>query len=176
MKKMEYKDGESIANLHGYDGYGEPLKELVQMGDHYEESDTSKTLISVRKSGKWGWIDADGCVKIPFEFDYAWATCTCGIICMKKNGKEGGLFRNDFSQAFAFKYQSLEHMYQDTFLAILPGDDMWGLVKPGDVQLTQPNKYAFLINNCSRYTGFKKRTIFGGLRDGRIDLLTGEEL
>lgn len=179
MYRMDYEDAKRIAIAYGYDDFSEPLAEInYHAGRNGEDAQTHNTLLGVKKNGKWGWIDAEGNVKIPFEYDYGWALCTNGIILLDKDGRRGGLFRKDFSQAFAFKYEGvagLGHVYEDTFISMMPGDDLWGLVKPGDIRITESNKYDFLINNGERFTGFRKRTLFGWT-EGRIDLLTGHEM
>ena len=144
---MNYEDAKRIAVAYGYDDFSEPLAEInYHAGRNGEYAETHNTLLGVKKNGKWGWIDAEGNVKIPFEYDSGWVTCSNGIIILDKNERAGGLWRKNFSQAFAFKYAGgygLSHFYEDTFNSMMPGDDLWGLVKPGDIRITESNKYAF---------------------------------
>ena len=61
-----------------------------------------------------------------------------------------------------------------TFNASLYGK--WGLLKPGDIKLTDFKYIGFLHNDGGRYTRYHRKNFFGALVQGQIDLETGEEL
>lgn len=174
MKQVTYKEAENVCFHLGYEDMGEPLKEYTVVEGKLHETDTSCTLIGVRKNGKCGWIDASGSIIIPFEYDNYWVVCHNGIIVLEKNGKYGGLYRHNLRTAFSFNYDYLSQCYNMTFNANKNG--YWGLVKPGDVMLTQFNYIGFYRNDGCRYTMFQKKELFGNISSGQIDLETGREL
>ena len=111
MNKITYEEGKRIAIKYGYEDYGEPLKEcrLIQDGHCHssdgvlEETETSCTLISVKKNGKCGLIDSNNNVRVPFEYDDLFNICFNGILVLRKNGKFGGLYRHNLNSiAFSF--------------------------------------------------------------------------
>ena len=116
MNKITYQEGERLAAKYGYEDYGEPLAEYrVLSNGGLEETETSCTMISVRRNGKCGWIDANNRMVIPFEYDTLFVTCYDDIVLLKKNKKEGGLYRHNLARvAFEFKYDYLFHMYNMT--------------------------------------------------------------
>lgn len=183
MDKITYEEGKRIAIQYGYDDYGEPLKEFRLIQDHcchnsggiLEEIETSCTLISVRKNGKCGLIDSNNNIKLPFEYDDLFCNCKNGILVLRKNGKFGGLYRYNLnSVAFDFKYDYLGCIYNMTFNALFNG--YYGLLKPGDIQLTGFKYRGFLIHDGGRYTRFDRINFWGNDIQGQIDLETGEEL
>lgn len=182
MNRISFNEGKILAQRYGYEDYGEPLKEYrIIRSDSYgscgqlEETETSCTLISVRKNGKAGLIDADNNVRLPFEYDDLYYICYNGILVLRKNGKYGGFYRHDLNSiAFSFKYDYLNCIYNMTFNANINGK--WGLVKPGDVQITDFKYIGFLRNDGGRYTIFDRTNIWGNIVRGKIDLETGEEL
>lgn len=181
--RISYEDGRRIAQKYGCEEYGEPLKEyrIIQnppyrdQGGLLEETETSCSLISVRKNGKVGLIDANNNIVVPFEYDDLFLICYNGILILRKKGKYGGLYRHNLrSVAFNFQYEYLGCIYNMSFNACLNGK--WGLVKPGDVRLTDFKYIGFYRNDGGRYTTYTRVNFWGNKVEGKIDLETGREI
>ena len=177
MRSVNYQEGEMIASRYGYEDYSEPLAEYnVLAGGDLKKTVTSNTLIGVKRNGKWGWIDSENNVILPFVFDSGFILCYDGIIILMKNGKYGGIYRNDFTTAFDFCYGYLSHVYHGTYLASKTMGGLQALVRPGDVFLTDYKYLGFLDNGYQRYTKYVKTGLFGIQIEGKIDLETGREM
>lgn len=171
---MEYKKVVIDAYKTDIEDISEPLKEYEVLAGGYLREISEPSLLGVRINGKWGWIDNSGKLIIPAEYDHGFGICYNGIIILKKNGKEGGLYRKDLTTAFSFKYDYLGHSYGNTYCAYL-GDKCF-LVKPGDKVITSKKYLGFKLNYGNRYTDFIRCNFWGQTVKGRIDLETGEEL
>ena len=95
---------------------------------------------------------------------------------MKKDEKYGGIYRNDFTTAFEFRYGFLSHVYHGTYMATKTLRGLQALVRPGDVFLTDYKYLGFLDNGYQRYTKYVRTGFFGIQIEGKIDLETGREL
>ncbi len=158
-----------------YEDVSEPLKEYIVEDDgSLTETSTSRTLLGVKKNGKWGWVDANNMFVIQPLYDTGFVTCYNGIITVQKNNKWGGFYRRDESMAFAFRYSDLNYAYKNTYVAH-NDNGKCALVRPGDQMLTGFNYIGFSTYNQGRRTEYVKGGFFGQSR-GYIDLETGREL
>ncbi len=158
-----------------YDDVSEPLKEYIVEDDgSLTETSTSKTLLGVKRNGKWGWVDANNMFVIQPLYDTGFVTCYNGIMLPQKNGQWGGIYRRNGSIAFSFRYSHLSYAYRDTYVA-RNSSDKCALVRPGDQMLTGYNYIGFSTYNQGRRTEYVKAGFFGQSR-GYIDLETGREL
>lgn len=163
---------------------GEPLKEYIIEPDLDNPESTlggilkevaPPTLHSFRMDGKYGWINSNGEVVIPPEYDSDQSSVYHGVLVLKKNGKYGGYYRKNLTQAFSFKYHFLQHLYNETHLAC--DDNGWYyLIKPGDKRITSHKYIGFLKDNGIRYGQFRRRNFWGHIIGGYIDYETGIEI
>ncbi len=85
-KALFDNNGKMVLNLNQYDAYvydsvkliNKPKKEYRRLDPTYLEG-----LINVAKGGKWGYVDKNGKVIIPFQFDQASAFNKTGAIVKK---------------------------------------------------------------------------------------------
>ena len=158
-----------------YDEISEPLKEYsVEYDNSLRQTPTSDSLLGVKMNGKWGWVDSNNCFVLLPLYDSGFVTCYNGIILLQKDGKWGGIYRNNGAIAFSFKYDRLGHAYNETYVAH-NSNNRCALVKPGDRMLTGYNYIGFSIYNHGSITEYVK-TGFWGVSRGNIDLNTGREL
>ena len=173
MGKFSYDDVSHYS--FRYDDVSEPLKEYrVGLDGSLTETATSCTLLGVKKNGKWGWIDKSERFVIPALYDSGFVICYDGIIILDKDGCQGGIYRDNQSQAFKFRYQQLGHFYRDTYCA-WNFNDRCALLKPGDVMVTGFDYKGFSKYNSGNITDYVKAGWFGD-KHGKIDILTGREL
>ena len=177
MKRLSSYEADLLVMQYGYEDYSEPMAEYyVLEGGSLEQTPTSNTLIGVKRNGRWGWIDSDNHTILPFVFDSGFVTCYNGIILLQKDGKWGGVYRNDLKIAFDFQYGYLGHIYHNTYTASKVLGGLSALVKPGDVMLTGYRYGGFFNNGNRRYTKYVRTGLFGIQLEGEIDLETGREI
>ena len=157
-----------------YEDVSEPLKEY-NVGDDGSlyETPTSKTLLGVKKNGKWGWVDANNMFVIQPVYDSGFALCFDGVILLTKDGLHGGLYSSNFTTAFQFKYKQLTYLKAGTYIA-RNSSSMQALVRPGDIMLTSYKYVGFLEDYAHRIT-YVRNGFFGEI-SGLIDPETGNEL
>ncbi|MDY2943877.1 MAG: WG repeat-containing protein [Paludibacteraceae bacterium] len=177
MRTLSFKEGETLAFHFGYEDYSEPLAEYNVLADgQLIPTATSNTLIGVKRNNRWGWIDSENNIILPFVFDSGFVICYDGIIILQKDGKWGGIYRNDLTTAFDFRYGYLSHMYHSTYMASQTLGGLYALLRSGDVFLTDYKYQGFLENGHKRYVYYVRTNIFGMQVRGEIDLETGREL
>ena len=158
-----------------YDDVSEPLKEYFVDDEGYiHETPTSCTLLGVKSksTGRWGWIDTGGTYVLPAEFDNGWILCHNEIIILEKNGKYGGIFRNDQRIAFNFIYDYIGHIFRDVFC--VHRNNRVALMRPGENRITDFDYLGITRDHIGPVFGYVKKTLFGQ-KSGKINVLTGVE-
>jgi hypothetical protein len=160
-----------------YEDVGEPLENWVLQQDGITSHKTEEpTLLSVKKNGKWGWVDLHNRFVIPPEYETGWVMCYDGLMIMQKNGKWGGIYLSDQSVAFKFNYPfPPSRIYKDTYLSY-DNNQKCALIKPGDIMLTDYKYKGFLNPVIGRHITYVRNNWLGDEVRGQIDLLTGREV
>lgn len=158
-----------------YDGVSEPLKEYtVDDEGRLFQTATSCTLLGVKSksTGRWGWIDTNGTYIIPAEYDSGWILCYNGVIILEKNGKYGGLYRNNQRTAFNFAYDYVGHCYRDVYC--VHKNNRVALMRPGEERVTGFDYAGITNDHVGAVFGYAKEG-YSGLKYGRVNVLTGVE-
>ena len=174
MKKFG-EDYDNVMFSGKFSDVSEPLKEhTVNDNGFLTETPTSRTLLGVKSMSteRWGWIDTCGINIIPAEYDSWWILCHNGIIVLEKNGKYGGLYRNNLRIAFNFAYDYVGHCYQDVFC--VHKNNRVALMKPGEKRLTGFDCLGITTEHYGPIFGYVKEGFFGR-KNGTINVLTGIE-
>lgn len=174
MEKFTYDD--VVKYSWRFEDVSEPMKEFIIAHDgSSQEASTSCTLMGVRKNGKWGWIDTNEHLVIPCMYDSGFTQAENGIIILCKDGLWGGLYRDNFSIAFTFKYTGIiTQFHRDTFV-VWNNRNRCALIKPGDIMLTGFDYKGFSKFNRGKITEYVRASFFGEVH-GDIDLETGREI
>lgn len=116
----------------------------------------NKRLIWVKDNGKWGMLDEEEKIVLPFEYEYvklnqvsydsdyitekykAYVHLIYSFVC--KNGKWGVIARGSDANTLPFEYQNIEPMASDN-LILVQKDNLWGVFNLKTQRWLLPCKY-----------------------------------
>ena len=126
-----------------YEDISEPLKEFTVHLDGSMTEICEPKLLGVKKNGKWGWVNASDQFVIPAIYDSGFVLCYDGVIILAKDGKYGGLYSSNYTNAFQFKYKYLSYLKGGTYI-VTNDSEKQALARPGDRLLTNFDYIGFL--------------------------------
>jgi hypothetical protein len=122
------------------------IPEIYETDYYNNHQEFSEGLVSVKKDGKWGYINKNGDVRIPFTYDFA-EKFKNGIARIKFNGMTGFIDKEDNLITPLYQEEDFDDEYGEDFnfkfsegLLNVRKDDQWGYVNELG-KLVVPFKY-----------------------------------
>lgn len=154
-----------------FDEIGEPLK-VFRWNRINEKYDVSKPYLSVKKNGKWGWINPQCEFIIPAEYDSCFVTCYEGIVELTKNGFEGALNIDTGQIVIPFKYRSITSLFEDIYAVSDHQTGLYAIVKAGPIYMKGHVYSSFRKTSTPYVFEYVKYSYTGKRIEGRIDVRT----
>jgi len=136
---QDYKNVKRINRNNSWGYVDEKGKEIIPLGKYeFLNPIDEENMILAKKNGKWGFININEDIIIPFDYDDIGIFSDNGIAPAKKEGKSGGLNRSG-KDIIPFIFEELDYFYKSN-LAVVKKNGKYGFIN-GNGKIIIPLQY-----------------------------------